>query len=139
MPERPLEERLKYLDILLKRLPDEACLPLPPPGKSLYLFQKISIPLEFIERTESELGGLNETLKSAFGWQTRTTSNGIIEIKERGPGIEAIVRVFKMYLNKYPGDAIIVKWLEDVITGAEHVYNQVNAKVSRFSQHYLKH
>jgi hypothetical protein len=136
MPERPrgLVERLKYLDTLLKCLPKEAGLQLPPPGKSIYQFQDFSIPPEFIERTESEVGGFNEALKSTFGWQTRTTGMGLIQIKERGPGIEAIVGVFDMYLNKYPGDAVIVKWLEDVISGAENIYEQVNAKVSNASQ-----
>lgn len=40
--------------------------------------------LERIEHTEDEVGAINETFKRIFGWKTRTTGDGILEIKERG-------------------------------------------------------
>ena len=123
-------QKLQWLNTLLRNLPDNPNLPSPLPQRSQYPFRNFVIPQDYIEKTESELGGLNEAFKSIFGWQTRTTGDGIIEIKERGPGIEGIVVVFQRYLEKYPGDQVLEKWLDDIIQGAEQVYKRTKTKVS---------
>jgi hypothetical protein len=122
-------QRLQQLNRLLKCLLDNANLP--SPMKSDYPFEIFFISPEYIEKTRSELGGLNETFKAMFGWKAAgTTGNGMIEIKESGQGIQAIVGVFQKYMAKYLGDAIIKKWLDDIIAGAEQVYHQANMEVS---------
>ncbi|KIK33648.1 hypothetical protein CY34DRAFT_64194, partial [Suillus luteus UH-Slu-Lm8-n1] len=58
-------------------------------------------------------------------------NNGPIIFKERGAGLEGVVDVLKSYLeeHKHSNEVVLLdKWLDDLITAAEHAY--ISAKVS---------
>ncbi|THU80340.1 hypothetical protein K435DRAFT_874480 [Dendrothele bispora CBS 962.96] len=72
-----------------------------------------------------EVGAINETFKRFFGWQARTTGDGILSITERGENdIGAVADLLEEYLKVYEDsdgnpDAVLVKWVEDIVDGCQ--------------------
>jgi len=50
---------------------------------------------------------------------SRSTGDGIITITERGDPICAVVEVLKDSIGKEPGNAILEKWVDDLIAAAK--------------------
>jgi hypothetical protein len=117
-------QQLQELRKLLARLPSS--LPEPSAATTRYPFINFEPDLEFLERTESELGAVNESLKSIFGWKSRTTGDKTLPILERGKNICAVADVLEHYLKLYPGDAILLKWVADLSEAARKVGQAAN-------------
>ena len=121
---------LHQLRVLLKNLPET--LPYTEVKESLYYsFKSFSVSDELVEKTGSEESALNEHFKSVFGWKTRTTGDGILDIVERGPGIRKVVGFLEHFHAKYPADTVLQKWCEDLWRGAVKVYKTHSKEVSR--------
>ena len=56
--------------------------------------------------------------------------NGIVPIKERGPGIVAVVDMLCKCLMEDPSDACLALWLENLSKSAEEVYKAAGELVS---------
>lgn len=124
-----IDEKLRVLEALTRNLPTS--LPSPEANDSIYYgFTNFALDPDVIERVESEAGAFNEAMKGIFGFQTRTTGDGILNITERGPAICASVDVFRWAMAKFPGDAVVEKWLVDVITGLKKTYEDAGVPVS---------
>jgi hypothetical protein len=109
-------QQLQELRMLLACLPSS--LPEPTAGATKYPFISFRPNPDFLERTEDKLGVVNESLKSAFGWRSCTSGDGIIPIVESGKNICAVADVLKHYLTIHPGDAILLKWVADLSEAA---------------------
>lgn len=83
-----LRDNLSELKMLLTHLPRD--LPNPSAKATKYPFLSFQPDPGFLERTESEVGAINESYKTIFGWKTRTTGDGIIPIVERGKNISSM-------------------------------------------------
>jgi hypothetical protein len=119
--------QLRELRRLLARLPSS--LPEPGPEATQYPFVGFQPDLEFLERTESELGAVNESLKAAFGWKSRSSGDKIIPIVERGKHICAVADVLERYLAAHPGDAVLMKWVADLSDAARNAIQKGNEMV----------
>jgi hypothetical protein len=93
------------------------------------------LDLEILDRTGDEVATLDEQLEHIFGWQARTTGDGIIPIVERGHAICALHPILKTYSEKYPENNILKKWVIDVAIGAEKVFRKYQVPVCRFPSH----
>lgn len=120
---RELRELRKLLACLPSSLPE------PGPEATRYPFIGFEPDLEFLERTESELGAVNESLKAAFGWKSRSSGDKIIPIFERGKHICAVADVLEHYLAAYPGDAVLMKWVADLSDAARKAIQNGNEMV----------
>ena len=119
---------LSELRSLLSNLPTS--LKLPSASNTVYPFVGFKLDPELLERTGDEVGALNEQLKGAFGWKSRTTGNGIIPILERGKYICAVADVLEKYMGQNPANAILEKWVADISEGAKKVYREAGLEVS---------
>ena len=117
---------LAELQYLLLSLPPESKLPLIERSQdSLYAaFLNFSLNPELMEKIEDEVGVFSEQFKIVFGWQTRSSGEGIILIMEHGPAICAIVNVLREYHNRYPSDEVIMKWGRDLLRGVRNIYTK---------------
>ncbi|KAK0475761.1 hypothetical protein IW261DRAFT_1492742 [Armillaria novae-zelandiae] len=81
---------LAWLRVLLSNLPTD--LHAPKKGEfTRYPFATFCIDQAILECTEGEVRAINESFKAIFGWRTRTTGDGILDIEEHGKhGIGAI-------------------------------------------------
>jgi hypothetical protein len=127
---------LSGLRLLLDNLPDA----LPSHGnKSVKFAMFLTRPDEFVldpdwmEKTECEVATLSEMLKEVFGWSARTTGDGILEFKERGPAVSAMHGVLARF---WPGknrchenNNVLKKWIIDIAIGAERCYVAHNISV----------
>ncbi|KAJ7671145.1 hypothetical protein B0H17DRAFT_1141586 [Mycena rosella] len=121
---------LEMLNPLLAHLP--AALPRKEGNDSAFIeFSASPFCLDkgYLARTESEVATISEMLKRVFGWKTRTTGDGIVEITEAGAGICSLYPVFREFCRKYPGNNVIRKWVLDIIAGVEKVYKKWDAEV----------
>ena len=96
----PILARLK---LLLDNLPDA----LPSHGDKsdafgLFLMRSDDFVLDadWMEKTGCEVATLSEMLKRVFGWSARTTGDGIVEFRERGPAVSAMHGVLSRF---WPG------------------------------------
>ncbi|KAF6748269.1 ribonuclease H-like domain-containing protein [Ephemerocybe angulata] len=106
---------------LLHSLPNQ--LPERSPSSSKYgSFLDHSLDLDIFEKTEDEVATVSEQLKRVFGWDTRSSGDGIVSIEERGEGICAIEGFLRHWHEKYPEDNVLKKWIIDILRGAEKVY-----------------
>ena len=122
-------ERLSKLKLLLTRLPPHHKADCPYDKPHEYNF------CNFLTDKEKEndlrpVGAFNEAMKAIFGWKTRTTGDGFIHICPWGPPITSIVDVLQNWTTKFFRDAVVEKWLDDVIVGVELVYTLNDIKVS---------
>ncbi|KAK0466701.1 hypothetical protein IW261DRAFT_1445280 [Armillaria novae-zelandiae] len=92
---------LAWLRVLLSNLPTD--LYAPKKGEfTHYPFATFCIDQAILECTEDEVGAINESFKAIFGWRTRTTGDGILDIEEHGKhGIGTVADLLEGYLKKY--------------------------------------
>ncbi|KAL7280348.1 hypothetical protein ACG7TL_005266 [Trametes sanguinea] len=125
-----------YLTRLRKLLDPQnlpAALPLQNGPESKYaMFLNFDLDLDILERTEGEVATVSEQFKAVFGWQTRSSGDGIIRFEERSRGLQAAADVLEHFLGKYPGDGVLSKWASDLGAAAEHVYAVHGAEASTF-------
>ncbi|KAJ3791690.1 hypothetical protein GGU11DRAFT_751268 [Lentinula aff. detonsa] len=119
-----IQNKLLYLQTLTENLP--STLHTPQHGeRPKYAFHNFRPDPAFLQRTEDEVGAINESLKVIFGWKTRTTGDGIITIEERGKNcIGLVAGVLEGYLKQHKDgsgqpNAVLVKWVEDISKGCE--------------------
>ncbi|KAF8825619.1 hypothetical protein HHX47_DHR6000167 [Lentinula edodes] len=78
---------------------------------------------DLLEHTGDYVGAINETFKQIFGWKTRTTGDGILNITERGEkDIGAVADLLEGFLKQYPDsegrpNVVLEKWAEDIANG----------------------
>ena len=119
----PQEQQLEYLQRLLDDLPEST--PYHGIQSTGYHF---FITNEEVEEYGDKTSATNHRLEVVFG--DRNDTNGIVPIKERGPGICAVVSV----LSKCPpADARIELWVNNLCSSAEKVYANAGKKVSGHS------
>ncbi|KAI0683439.1 hypothetical protein BC835DRAFT_1311037 [Cytidiella melzeri] len=114
---------LDHLRLLLdpKNLPQQ--LPLVNKINSKYaVFINFQVDAELLAHTEDEVGTVSEQFKRVFGWQTRSSGDGILKLEERGEALSAVVDVLAHFHEKYPSNAVLMKWGYDVGMAAEQLY-----------------
>jgi len=106
-----LSNDLQNLRILLTHLPEE----LPDMGEdSQYPFVNFQIDLAILKRTKAQ--ALCQFLSATF------IDDGNIYIDERGANVCAVVDVLTEYLNRYPDNADLKKWVSTLQKAAEKLY-----------------
>lgn len=93
-------------------------------------FTEFALDPDLVEKTGSEAGAFNETMKEIFGWKTRTTDDGVLRFTERGDAVCAMAGVFDEAMTKYRGDAVVEKWLSDIVVGLQKTYEDAGTPVS---------
>lgn len=132
------EPPLDRLRLLLENLPIQ--LPRKTSGNSLFesfLPLNFSLNQDLLEKTGSETSALSKHLKRIFGWQARTSGDGVVSILERGDAVLAMHQVLSTFSKKYPDDGVLQKWINDIIMGAEKTYELHNTPVRCYVQ--LRH
>lgn len=104
-------DALTRLETLLKTLPSS--LPLLELEKSSYQWQ---LDEEFLQ-DEGVVPATNQMLERVVGMR----ASGI-KIRERGMGIQGVVKVFEGVLQHAPRDAIMEKWIEDMTEAARQAH-----------------
>ena len=79
------------------------------------MFLLFTLDLDILEKTGDEIATLGEQLEGVFGWNARTSGDGIIPILERGKAICALHPILKEYHEKFPDNNVLKKWVLDVI------------------------
>jgi len=111
---------LSRLQHLLENLPGSL------PYRDLEATQySFSISGEEIGEYGDETSATNRRLEVVFG--PRYNTGGIVPIKERGPGICAVV---SLLAKCPPADARIELWVENLCSSAEKLYSEAGKKVS---------
>ena len=82
-----------------------------------------------IEYTGDEASAVSTQFKSIFGWQARTTGDGIIVLTERGEALSSVVDVLSTYIAKYPENNLLKKWVQDITNAAEKVFRETGVPV----------
>jgi len=116
-------EKLAYLRVLLLHLPDSV--PFRDMSSTSYNF---SVGEEDIIDLGDESSAVNRALEISFGDRSKT--DGIVPIKEKGPGIAAVVDVLHECLAGDPSDARFSLWLENLSESAKEVYKAAGKEVS---------
>jgi hypothetical protein len=123
----PILDKLK---LLLDHLP--TALPEKTEIDSMYgTFLQYSPDPEWMEMTGCEVSALSEQLKRVFRWNARTVGDGIVPIAECGAPICALHSVFSRFINKYPENNVLKKWIIDIAKGAEKVYATYDVPVRK--------
>ena len=114
------KEVLAHLNTLLRTLP--AQLPFKTLSESQFAqFQNFEPDPEMLEKTGCEVAALGEELEHVFGWKARSSGDGMLPIKEQGPGICSLHQAFsKLYIN-HPDNNVLKKWVVDVANAAEKI------------------
>jgi hypothetical protein len=92
-------------------------------------FLSFRIDPYILELTGCEVSALSEQLKKVFGWNARTTGDGIVSITERGDTVCAMHKVFKDFWERHPENNVLRKWIFDVLKGVEKAYELHNMAV----------
>uniref|UniRef100_A0A0W0F4E1 Uncharacterized protein n=1 Tax=Moniliophthora roreri TaxID=221103 RepID=A0A0W0F4E1_MONRR len=94
------DHKLHYLHVFLNALPSS--LPKPQHGKlPRFPFKTFHIDSCDVEDLEI-VGAMNEGFKRIFGWQTKTTRDGILQITEHESDIGAVADVLKKLIKENP-------------------------------------
>lgn len=104
-----LKDQLDELRLCLRALPSD----IPIPRESKYKFSDFSLDADWIADA-GEVAAVNRELEVRLG----SRINGL-KLVERGPEMEAIVPVLKTWVEKYPGDIILEKWVCDTLKAAQ--------------------
>ncbi|RDB28214.1 hypothetical protein Hypma_001371 [Hypsizygus marmoreus] len=113
---------LTRLDHLLNHLPSQLPTPKSPVESRYGIFLCFELDSEILEKTGDEVATLGEQLECIFGWNARTTGDGILPILERGPSICAAHPLLEGFYKKYPKNNVLKKWVIDLAIGAEKAY-----------------
>lgn len=124
MSSEALEAKLSKLQAYLEGLHTLKSLDVPESG-SRYSFDTFALDKGWVMDI-GEVSAVNHELETWLG----SRSNGPIKFTERGPAVEALIDVFRLYLTKFSGDIILEKWLDDAIEGAINTYKKANTPVS---------
>jgi len=115
-------QQLAHLRHLLENLPDTV---LYHDAQSTgYCF---SVSDDDIEEYGDENSAINHMLEVTFG--PRHDTNGIVPIRERGPGICAVATVLEKCTAADPADARIKLWVDNLCRSAEKLYAETEGKV----------
>jgi hypothetical protein len=114
-----LEKLRLYLCYLPTTLPLQ-------PSNSGNNFQFFAPDSEWVNDIGEE-GAVNRQLEVVLG----TRAKGVIQLKERGPGVIALADVLERYLDRNPGSVILKKWLTDMTDSAISAYQSAGMQVSR--------
>ena len=115
-------KQLAHLQHLLENLPDS--IPHHDLTSSQYSF---IISDDEVETYGDETSATNHRLEVTFG--SRSSTDGIVPIQERGPGICAVVP----FLEKCPLDDVRIElWIENLCSSAEKLYAEAGEEVSVF-------
>ncbi|KAH9850543.1 hypothetical protein C2E23DRAFT_869967 [Lenzites betulinus] len=96
-------------------------------SESHYKFQDFSLDEDYVNDI-GVVGAVNRELEVRLG--SRTGRGDTFELKERGPGILALVDVLDRFLRDYPNDVLLLKWADDACRAAELVYSDAKQLVS---------
>jgi hypothetical protein len=119
---------LARLEYLLANLPEQ--LPSSDSFFSRYgAFLSFALDPDILEKTGDEIATLGEQLEGIFGWNARTSGDGIIPILERGKAICALHPILKGYHEKFPDNNVLKKWVLDVIAGTEKAFTTCGVAV----------
>ena len=115
-------QKLDELSVILANLP----LSLPDVSSSTaFPFCNYVVDREKVEDLGSVGSAINQSLEIIFGYKTRSTGDGRLNITERGAGICAVVDVLRIWAsqgNNPEGDGMLLKWIDDIRDGARKVY-----------------
>ena len=116
LPQSRVLEILLELDSLLQKLPSS--LPMPEKGQSRYLklLSFHPLPSDWLADI-GVVGTVNRQLEVIFG----TRAFGF-KLQERGATLESVIPILQHYLEQFPGDVILQKWLVDLYQAASDVY-----------------
>ncbi|KAJ3017376.1 hypothetical protein NUW54_g596 [Trametes sanguinea] len=118
---------ISYLRLLLASLPPT--LPYSTAAQSSYKFQDFGVDDDDIQEL-GLAGAVNHELEVRLG--DRTKRGDTFEIKERGPGIEALADVLLHYQEMLPEDILLSKWITDACRAAEMVYQDAGILVPEY-------
>jgi hypothetical protein len=116
---------LSLLRHLLNNLPSNI-----PLGSTHYSFNQFKgLDPDWVENTGSNAGALNHELEIMFGsWHA-----GSIQFHEQGPSLTAVVDVLATYITGMDKEeAILMKWVEDLIAGAHTAFLDAGIEVFNF-------
>jgi len=116
-------EKLAYLRLLLHNLPDSV--PFRNASSTVYNF---SASEDDVADLGDENSAVNHALEISFGDRSKT--KGIVPIKEKGPGIIAVVDVLHRCLTVDPSDARLALWLGNLSESTVEVYKAAGKEVS---------
>ena len=103
---------LSRLSSLLKKLPLNL-----PSGRQFYDFDNFSVSPEDEEDYGAD-GAINRAFEDTFCPGGRQMTS--IVFKERGPGLEAVVRVLDKAIKSFPHSVVLQKWIFDLCQAAEN-------------------
>ena len=119
-----LNQQLARLRRLLENLPSLA--PYHDTQSTSYCF---SVSDEDIKEYGDENSAINHMLEVTFG--PRHNTNGIVPIRERGPGICAVASVLERCATTDPADARIKLWIDNLCSSAEKLYTEARKTVRK--------
>ena len=118
----PQNQLLTRLECLLENLP----------VSTLYCDTRstsynFSVSNDDVEKYGNKNSAINHMLEVTFGPCRET--DGIVPIRERGPGICAVVPVLDECSTRDPADKCIKLWIGNLCSSAEELYTQVGERV----------
>ena len=100
---------LDRLKLLIDNLPQQ--LPMKMAAESAFaIFLGFRIDPDLLAMMGCEVSALSEQLKRVFGWNARTTGDGIVSINECGIGVCAMHKVLSDFWECYPENSVLRKW-----------------------------
>lgn len=102
-----LEIQLCRLHNVLSSLPESLAY-----SSQHYFFENFAPDPDAVEYTGSIEEGVNKALENILAPKGRIDS---IELRERGPGLVAVVNVLRKYTKDYPTNVVLQKWIFDLI------------------------
>jgi len=129
IPDHEFVGILDTLAFLILHLPTK----LPHKTESDTIFKEFLPPFEldpdYFDKTEDEIATIGEQLERVFGFKARSSGDGVLDIRERGPGLSAVHGVLDEYYHKYPNNMVHKKWIVDITNAVECVYLNYNVPV----------
>ncbi|EKM79604.1 hypothetical protein AGABI1DRAFT_128748 [Agaricus bisporus var. burnettii JB137-S8] len=129
VPDQDFSRVLDTLASLISQLPSEV----PLTSEADTCFKEFLPPFrldpDYFAKTEDEIATLGEQLERVFGFNTRSSGDGVLTIEERGPGLSAMHDVLVEYYHKYPSNMVHKKWIIDIANAVEQVYVHNNVPV----------
>ena len=107
-----LDHSLTQLQGLLLGLPSTI-----PEGSTYYNFHRYAPSENSVEDCGAD-GALNHDLEITFVPGSR--QSGVIEFKECGPGLVAVVDVLRRFTCEYPANTVLQKWILDLTAAARN-------------------